>query len=657
MLQSRRSIPSKNRGLGPALEALEDRSLLSVSITEFPAGGDPNALSVGQAIITGPDANIWFTEQAVWGTDQSRIGRITPDGQVTDFPLPDQGASPIGVGPDGNIWYLGYDGPGGSQTRIGDMTPSGTVIKELTLPQSIAPTNFTFGPDGNLWFVQQWGDSIGYISPSGQVTTFDLAPGESAIDITAGPDGNLWFTEYDVPENVDKIGRITPGGTITEFAIPGSPGGYAGFFPITAGPDGNLWFAVENTIGQITPQGQVTEFALPSGYTGAVSITSGPDGNLWFTQNPLPQPPYSLAYQGPAYIGQITTDGQITEYPVPGTDGQWSVTWDIGDIITGPDGNLWFMDATNVARVTFNDPTVQISPSMVINSGSAVNGVVATFAPADPLTRASDYSATIFWGDGSQTTATVNGNGTFQVSASHLYAAAGQFSATVMLHDLSDNVTTYAVTAVTVRSPQEVWVRQLYQDLLQRPADNAGLAAWLALLARGASRVQVVSEFEASLEYRTKVVENLYTRLLGRPADPAGLAGYVQFLGQGGTAQQVEAAILSSAEYYQKRAGQNPMGFLAALYHDVLGRPLDNAGAMGWGELLALGFSRGLVVSLVLDSGEAQRDEIGAAYQQLLGRPADPAGLNGFLNSLAQDATMRDVIAAIASSDEFFQRY
>jgi Domain of unknown function (DUF4214) len=63
------------------------------------------------------------------------------------------------------------------------------------------------------------------------------------------------------------------------------------------------------------------------------------------------------------------------------------------------------------------------------------------------------------------------------------------------------------------------------------------------------------------------------------------------------------------------------------------------------------------VVSLVLDSGEAQRDEIGAAYQQFLGRPADPAGLNGFLNSLAQDATMSDVIAAIASSDEFFQRY
>ena len=37
-----------------------------------------------------------------------------------------------------------------------------------------------------------------------------------ASDITAGPDGNLWFTE----DVVDKVGRITPDGVITEFALP-----------------------------------------------------------------------------------------------------------------------------------------------------------------------------------------------------------------------------------------------------------------------------------------------------------------------------------------------------------------------------------------------------------------------------------------------------
>jgi hypothetical protein len=55
------------------------------------------------------------------------------------------------------------------------------------------------------------------------------------IDITAGPDGNLWFTEA----LANRIGQITPDGTIIEFTIP-----TANSFPssITAGPDGNVWF-------------------------------------------------------------------------------------------------------------------------------------------------------------------------------------------------------------------------------------------------------------------------------------------------------------------------------------------------------------------------------------------------------------------------------
>jgi virginiamycin B lyase len=76
---------------------------------------------------------------------------------------------------------------------------------------------------------------------------------------TAGPDGNLWFTEY----LGNKIGRITPAGTVTEFAISTS-----GSFPygMTAGPDGNLWFTESggNQIGHITPAGVVTEFPIPT---------------------------------------------------------------------------------------------------------------------------------------------------------------------------------------------------------------------------------------------------------------------------------------------------------------------------------------------------------------------------------------------------------
>src|SRR5262245_22661777 len=78
------------------------------------------------------------------------------------------------------------------------------------------------------------------------VTEFPVLTANSGPEgITAGPDGALWFTE-----NRDKIGRITTGGAVTEFALPArsSPQG------IAAGPDGALWFTEVdgNKIGRIT---------------------------------------------------------------------------------------------------------------------------------------------------------------------------------------------------------------------------------------------------------------------------------------------------------------------------------------------------------------------------------------------------------------------
>jgi len=71
------------------------------------------------------------------------------------------------------------------------------------------------------------------------VTEFSV--GTTPQGITAGPDGNLWFTEF----NVDKIGRITPTGTLTEFRTGITPGAHPAV--ITLGPDGNLWFTENGT--------------------------------------------------------------------------------------------------------------------------------------------------------------------------------------------------------------------------------------------------------------------------------------------------------------------------------------------------------------------------------------------------------------------------
>ena len=79
-------------------------------------------------------------------------------------------------------------------------------------------------------------NKIGRISTDGVITEFPIPTVYSQpIDIVAGPDGNLWFTEL----AGNKIGRITTAGVIGEFALPGPITGPSGPGHIAAGPDGN----------------------------------------------------------------------------------------------------------------------------------------------------------------------------------------------------------------------------------------------------------------------------------------------------------------------------------------------------------------------------------------------------------------------------------
>ncbi len=83
---------------------------------------------------------------------------------------------------------------------------------------------------------------------AGTVTEFNV-PSGTPFGISAGPDGNLWFT--DDAGTTAKIGRVSTGGSITEFPL--STASSVSQF-ITAGPDGNLWFTEElaGEIGRIT---------------------------------------------------------------------------------------------------------------------------------------------------------------------------------------------------------------------------------------------------------------------------------------------------------------------------------------------------------------------------------------------------------------------
>jgi virginiamycin B lyase len=282
------------------------------------------ATGSGPAFITRGPGGVWFTEN-----QSDKIGRISPDGQVTEFPLP-PGSGPQGItaGPGGNIWFaengnlsLASGPPSPTADAIGRITSSGHMAEFPLPPAAVAPHELTAAPDGDVWFTEPQGNRIGRITPSGHLTEFLIPTPHATPDgITAGPDGSIWFTE----STVAKIGRIALSGQITEFPVP-TLSEMAG---ITAGPDGNIWFTERavGKIGRMTPSGKVTEFSLPGASSQPAGIGVGPDGNIWFTELTGNK------------IGRITPSGRVTEFSLSAANSTPAF------LTAGPGRSIWFTE-------------------------------------------------------------------------------------------------------------------------------------------------------------------------------------------------------------------------------------------------------------------------------------------------------------------------
>jgi hypothetical protein len=116
-------------------------------------------------------------------------------------------------------------------------------------------------------------------------------------------------------------------------------------------------------------------------------------------------------------------------------------------------------NATSAATVAEADVLTGQGTSLAANANQALTNVtVATFADSYTGNLASDFAATVNWGDGTTTSGTVSdGNGTFTVTGTHTYAAAGQDNITVTLsEDAPGTATATANSTVNVRSAAPV---------------------------------------------------------------------------------------------------------------------------------------------------------------------------------------------------------
>ncbi|HEX2647884.1 MAG TPA: hypothetical protein VHO95_11710, partial [Candidatus Dormibacteraeota bacterium] len=247
-------------------------------VSQFPV---PATGAGSEAITVAPDGNVWMIAHNVSGKPDWLL-RVSPTGAVTRFPIgpgPDgysSGPDGIAIGPDHNVWFTEF-----FASRIGRLTPDGVVTEFPIETASGNPRGIVAGPDGNLWFTESSRSqvAIGRITPAGEMADFPVYPFNPDLNptaIVAGPDGNLWFT------GIGEVDRITTHGTVTRFQVAGHsfPGG------ITRGPDGNLWFTDPgaNSVGRITPAGKIREFSMPRPNSQPTGIAVGGDGRIWFTE-------------------------------------------------------------------------------------------------------------------------------------------------------------------------------------------------------------------------------------------------------------------------------------------------------------------------------------------------------------------------------------
>ncbi|GAA2836797.1 virginiamycin B lyase family protein [Kribbella solani] len=218
---------------------------------------------------------------------------------------------------------------------------------------------------------------------SGRVVELGAPESRPSVIVTS-PDGAIWFTR----NGDDQVGRITPAESESGGEAPDASAGSAGVsassagvsagsagvsassagvsavevvgapYGLCVGPDEALWCTLMSgdAIGRITTDGEVSTY--PVGTTGAfpAMITSFA-GELWFTLN-----------QANA-IGRMTTAGDVTTYPLP-TDSAGPV-----GISAGPDA-VWFTEllADRAGRIAA-DGTIQ---EFALPAGSKPHAAAAT---------------------------------------------------------------------------------------------------------------------------------------------------------------------------------------------------------------------------------------------------------------------------------------
>jgi virginiamycin B lyase len=164
----------------------------------------------------------------MWATELvgNAIARVTPGGDVTEFPIRTSNSRPIAIVPEPGgkaMWFTEEAG-----NKVGRIDADGKIV-EYSVPRSqenVLLAGLSFDHENNIWVQQYVNHSVSTLGGTDYLVKIDKAiltanasdivgvpftfypvPSEDTMmhRIIRGPDGNMWFTEM----GTDKVGRLS----------------------------------------------------------------------------------------------------------------------------------------------------------------------------------------------------------------------------------------------------------------------------------------------------------------------------------------------------------------------------------------------------------------------------------------------------------------
>jgi streptogramin lyase len=283
------------RRLVPALLTLITLAAVALPGVASGAGfslGEPFVLPAGtnvEALAVGDDGDLWFGGSVGGARPGNVLGRISADGKVDEFPVPESAATPgiggLAPGPDGNMWFTWP-----AADRVGWMSTTGVTGGFQSPVTGARPTGIVAAPSGAIWVTMEGTGGIARLGTTNAVTEFPLPPGWRPTQIALGPESSLWAIDGAAPD----LARQPQEGRALLFSVPteGKSAFAAGasFSDIVAGPDGNLWLAQSDgpyvaSVKAIGGQTEYVRYDLSIG-GGTSFVANGPGKDIYFAGGP-----------------------------------------------------------------------------------------------------------------------------------------------------------------------------------------------------------------------------------------------------------------------------------------------------------------------------------------------------------------------------------